>query len=251
MEPDTITLTEEHFEELQSGGAELRLRVSDWSLGKLTTGRAAALRRRLLELGFEESEVLLEGFSHEPLTWPSVVLGVLGGAAALFRWGAGSEALAVLASAAALFAVSSAARVGLVSASLLLRCADGERLSQALDACLSHGDASVQSLTWRYEPASSTRAEWSSRAVARARERAEALARSLGVSVLGVRALSEEFIVPTPAPTGGYAPAMPAARAKKGEFSIGQAFGPAPVSTECAGVRVTLSLRVGPFAQDG
>jgi len=241
---DTLTVTEEHHEQVRSAGADVRLRVCERSLGNATSGRMAALRARLLATGLDEGAVMLEELSRDAWAWVAVALGVPVSIAVALLTRELALAAAVGGAFVALYAVLAGLKVGTVSATLTVRCPDAQRVSQALDAALALGHVEPQGILWRYEVDEASRRDWTARAVGRAHRRAAHLASSLGVRLVALHSLHETPTSPQEAQAAPLAGPPPVARCSKRRVTVTESVEPLASNTERAGVTVTVVFRV-------
>ncbi|MFT3773346.1 MAG: SIMPL domain-containing protein [Minicystis sp.] len=244
--PDTITVTEQHFEEIRSTGADVRLTASESGLGKGSSGRIAALRKMLGEKGFAEDDIMLHGVDRTPWGWIAIPLGIAVSFGVLFALGLNAALLSagifVL-----VYMLLAALELGTVTATYQVRCADAERVSRLLEALFDFG-ADVQSITWRYDIVPAVRSEWTARAIERAKGRADRIAAALGVRILGVHAFDEEHRAPQVTAPPPVVMAVKSERARAGKaMSVGESLGAAPSNAERAGVVVNVRYRVGPI----
>jgi Protein of unknown function (DUF541) len=245
--PDTITLTEHHYDDIRSTGADMLVKVSERSLAARSSQRVAALRARLAELGFAEHEVMLEGVDHTPWAWIVIPFIFIAPVATLFGMGALRPALIAGGALFLLYLVLRAAKVGTVSATLKVHCASAGHVGVVIDEALSSG-AEVASLGWRYDVDEPSQADRALKCVERANARAARLAEALDVRILGVHALHEERVLPQATYATLAVASMstgPAHRAKMG--SVSESLGEAPSSAQRAGLRLTIAYRVGGY----
>jgi hypothetical protein len=251
---DTVTITAHHFEEIRSTGADVLISVSERSVGSRSSGRVAALRGQLVERGFSDSDLMLQGVDRTGWAWIPIALGIVVSIAALLATGTLRAALAAGGGFVVLGMVLAALKVGTISALLKVRAGNAEQVSRLLDTVLACSSAEVRSITWRYEVDPASQGDWAARAVERASLRAARIAEALGVRILGVHTFREEYVLPQAQATGA-APAEAAAsmRSKtrstaRMQMSVGESLGAAPSSTERSGVTVHIDYRVGPLA---
>ncbi|APR83406.1 Hypothetical protein A7982_08755 [Minicystis rosea] len=241
-EPDTITITEEHFEDIRSAGADVRLSASESGFGAASSGRIAAVRGLLGEHGFPEQDISLQGIDHTPWAWIVIPVGMLASFIVLGAFGARSTA-GVVFGFALLYAIVAAAKLGTVSATLQVRCGNAERVSRLIDVALSAG-VDVQATVWRYDIAPPDRSAWTRQAIARARARADEIAAALGVRILGVHAFHEEHVTPRPSyPALAVPPVRKAESKARLSKTVGESLGDAS-GVDRAGVTVTVRYRV-------
>lgn len=250
----TITIAAQHFEEIRSTGADVLISMSERTLGSQSSGRVAALRAKLVERGFRESDLMLQGVDRAGWAWIPVVLGIAVSIAALLATGTLRTALVAGGGFVILGLAFAALKVGTLSALLKVRAGNAEQVSRLLDTVLADGGAEVRSITWRYEVDPASQGDWAARAVAQASVRAARIAEALGVRILGVHTFREEYMLPkeqtTLAAPMESAASMPAKRRSSArmQMSVGESLGAAPSSTERSGVTVYIDYRVGPLA---
>jgi hypothetical protein len=242
--PDTITITEQHYEDIRSAAADVLVKVSETSLGARSSQRVAVLRDRLSARGFAEGDLALQDLDHTPWSWFAIPLLFIVPIAAAFGTREPRPGLVAFAVALLFFLALRAAKLGTLGATLKVHCAAASRVGVVVDEALSFG-AEVASITWRYDVGEATRGDWAVACVERANARAARLAAALGVRVSGVHAYGEEHV--QPAATYTALPAEVAEPAKRrAKFDAASAsLGPAPSNTERAGMRVTVTYRVG------
>jgi uncharacterized protein YggE len=160
--PDVIVITVSHEEDVVADRAELLVTVQGSSL---VTGRAA------LQKAKEVREILAEldkcGITQEDIGLESVHAqissGVLGkSSSATYR--------------------------------LLVRCRDLERLPDALGAITSARNATLESVRWRYPDSLEQELRWLEICIAQAHFKAQAAAKALGVRLVGVHRLEEQYL---------------------------------------------------------
>jgi uncharacterized protein YggE len=160
--PDTISVTVSRREEIEADKVDVHLTITGSSL---VTGTAALKKARevsqlvnaLVETGLKEQDVALKGIHAESSS------GILG-------------------------------RSTCASYQLRVRCDELERLADVLGVITSQKNVKLDSLGWRYPDDKKLKAEWLQSCLPEAKEKAHAIASSLGVKVLGVHALSETWL---------------------------------------------------------
>jgi uncharacterized protein YggE len=160
--PDTISVTVGHREEVEADKVDIHVTIKGSSL---VTGTAALKKAKevsqlvsaLAEVGLKEQDVALKSIHAESSS------GILGkSTSATYR--------------------------------LRVRCDDLEKLADVLGVITSQKNAKLDLLGWRYPDDKKLKAEWLQSCLAEAKEKANAIASSLGVKLLGVHALSEKWL---------------------------------------------------------
>ncbi len=246
--PDTLTVTEHFYDDLRSTGADVRIKVSERSLGARSSQRVAALRARLVARGFAEGEVMLEDIDHTPWAWIAIPFAFVAPIPTWIRTEAILPALAAAGAFVLLYLVLRAAKLGSVTATLKVRCADTARAGVAIDEALSSG-AELGPIGWRYDVPATSAGDWAELCAARASARATRLAEALGVRIVGVHAVHEEHTLPQTSYTVPLAPVMaaPPSKARLGGGALSESLGAAPSTTQRAGLRLTVAYRVGAY----
>jgi hypothetical protein len=244
--PDTITLHEQHYEDVRSTGADVLIKVSETSVGGRSSQRVAALRERLAARGIAAGEILLEAVDLTPWAWIAIPFVFIAPVVTLV--GTGSLRAGLVAGAAFVVAYLAlrAAKLGTVTATLKVRCPEAERVGVVIDAACSFG-AEIAAVSWRYDLRDALPADWMVACVERANARAARMAAALGVRILGVHTLQEEQTLPRAAYSAPGALKVEVARSKGRLGSVSESLGAAPANTERAGSRVTIVYRVGDY----
>jgi hypothetical protein len=243
--PDTITITEHHYEDVRSAAADVLVKVTETSLGARSSQRLTALRERLSARGFAEGDLGLENLDHTPWSWFAIPLLFITPIAAAIGAGELRPGLVAFGAALLLYLTLRTAKLGTLGTTLKVNCAAASRVGIVVDEALSFG-AEVASIHWRYDVGEAARGDWAVTCVERANARAARLAAALGVRVSGVHAYGEEHVQPAATYVGpAFLAAKPAARAKFDAASA--SIGPAPANTERAGMRVIVTYRVADY----
>lgn len=216
--PDVIEIEARYEEEIPADRADLHVTVEGSSL---VTGRAAlqkarevaALVRAVTAEGVAEADIQLQGVQAQ------VTSGLLGkSSTALYR--------------------------------LRIRARDLDRLAEVLGAVTSQRNVTLERIAWGYPDTAATRVVWLERAIHLARQKADAAAAALGVTLLGVHRLTEVTL-----DEEGRANEQFATRSR-GVAPARAAMTSADLGLEVshsrrAGVRVTVEFRVSAFAGPG
>lgn len=240
--PDTITITERRFEDIESRGADVRISLDELTRGARTSGRLAAFRARVAQRGFTEGDITVQGVSRNSVAWLAVPLGIIALIVVLFTVRSWVWVGAVVLGSVLLHAALSALKLGGTTVTLLVRCADSARVGQALDAAHEAG-ATVDMVGWIYESSPVRREAWAVEAIERANVRAARVAEALGVRLVGVHAYREQHTEPEPSFTPPGAVAPPASKSRVASASLGESLG-TPVGRDRAGVVVEIEYRV-------
>jgi hypothetical protein len=244
--PDTITISEQHFEDMRSAGADLLVRVGEQSVGGRLPRRTAALRRALEGRGLTEQDVMLQGIERTSWAWIAIVLGLLVPTALFFVMG-WLQAVIALGAFVALYLGIAGVRLAMVEVTLKIRCPDAAAVNLALVEVDAHRGAEVLSIVWRYDVEPASRADWALQCIERANERSVKVASALGARITGVHAYHEAYVLPAtsyPAAAPADAVASKAKVSSRMSVSSGGSFGASAASTERAGVEVTIQYRI-------
>ncbi len=160
--PDTITVAVSRREEVEADKVDAHVTIKGSSL---VTGTAALKKAKevsqlisaLVETGLKEQDVTLKGIHAES---SSGILGKSTSAAYQLR----------------------------------VRCDELEKLADVLGVITSQKNAKLDFLAWRYPNDRKLKAEWLQGCILEAKEKANAIASSLGVKLLGVHAMSEKWL---------------------------------------------------------
>ena len=238
---DTITVTEEHFEDIRSEGADVAIAVWEWSFGSRSTGGIAHLREALVAQGLTAADISLVNVERMQWAWVLMVVG-MAASFALMVARQPLAAIAALVGGVLLWATLRVSRAGTVTATFKVRCTDDGRVGPLLERVFGTRNAELRSITHRYNANPGLAKEGATSAIQRANARAQAIASALGVTIVGVHRYDEERMEPPSGERHGAPPPAMAVR-RRGTGSLAESLGPVS-GTERAGVRVTVTYRI-------
>ena len=255
--PDTITVTEEHEQEVRSRGAILQVTMAQtYYAGRVPALESAPmvrLRKRAVALGLSDEHLMVDSISDES-RGSTVVALMFVVALGAYLW------LDNIVYGGLLFGVPLLVHLlgylnwpTSVSCSVRIRCDDAEQVSELLRVVGRIPGVELDDVSWRYEVERGSRDDWIEECIAAANGRAARVARALGVAILGVYRYVEARRIPgEPARThedGGaielYADGGSRRRVSASRRAAG---GVAPESADRARVTVTVTYRVGNYS---
>jgi hypothetical protein len=218
--PDTITITEYHFLDIKSNGADVECSTTAHTGRESTPPLVKAVAKELSAIGVKESALSVTNLSRS-----NDIIGCAGGllvfaavisAIALESRGIKIETAAPYMLAAAIVIMGLAWHFGRqTTCSFKITCADNEtvdRLQQLLSEKFQK--VTLLSTAWRYDVPSKTLAEWADQCIERANARAARVATALGVQIIGVHSYEEKHELPQRHYSSDHgAPAMARSRA--------------------------------------
>ena len=245
--PDLITLTEHHAQSVRSASADIRVGFERHAFRKAGSsplhGPITRLREELHRLGVGDDQVAVDHIRSESQGW-----GVVGAAfaAAFLAFAIWRNPVA----AALLAGVPLALRlVGLLDwpykaiCTVRVRANDSDLARHVIDLVTAMPHATLSGVGWRFDAVDPS-PDWVNACLARANERAERIARGLGVEVIGVHGYAERWRLPD----GDVEPVL----VGSGMAALGPRVretdhGPTIATEGQAGVVVTVSYRVGRY----
>jgi hypothetical protein len=254
--PDTITITEYHFLDVKSKGADVECTVTVHFDRQPLPAVVAQIRNSLKGIGLDETALSVSNLRRDNelfgCTTTVVVLGLLG---ALYATGQnaldpfrGFTPLAMIGIIVIAFAWTFLRGT---TCTFKIRCSADDAVGRVHKLLGDHyKKVTVLSTSWRYEVPSEELAAWSVKCIERANARAQVAAKALGVQIVGVFSYEEHHELPqrhyTP-PVDG-APAM-ARRARKGGMETFEAESTSvvPSGESRAGASVRVQYRVANY----
>ena len=246
---DLITVTEQHVEAVRSAGADVHVAFAKTVLRKSAaspmTGAAAKFREELLRAGVTDDQIALDRVSLESLGW-----GIVGGAVAV--------AVLILLVTHDLVAAGAIALVPFVlrvvglmewpyraKSQVRVRASEPAQARTVIDIGATVAQASGEGVAWRYEVVQAP-PDWVAKCIGRANQRAEQIARGLGVDIVAVHRYDERWSLPD----RDVEPVVPAdARYADGMAAMAPAGSGAVFSSQGdAEVVVTISYRIGNYS---
>jgi hypothetical protein len=244
--PDTISITEDHRDEIRSHGADVVVKLSRTGGARRPAAALAATRRHLEHAGALAESITTKYMQRESVSWlpPLIAAPVAVGIFVLLH---SAELAAGFFGAVLLLALVGGFRwLASTTVGLSIRCPDEAAVGRVLDATATRAGLDVESVSWRYDIDPTTRDTMVERCIERANVRAACVAQGLGVEILGIHSYVEQHEIPQTA----YSPPRAAvAMRAKGSFAAASAlpaFGPLS-STERVGVTITVQYRVGGY----